>query len=73
MVDAFDRLDRLGRQEPKQIPLSEVALAQFEKLRKLGTLFTCGSRKQMQKIADDLARRHVGRWTVVPLPSSTMV
>ncbi len=35
MVDAFDRLDRLARQEPKHIRLSDDALAAFEKLRKL--------------------------------------
>lgn len=33
-----------------------------------GTLYTFGSREQMQALADDLARQHVGRWTIVPLP-----
>ena len=35
IVEVFDRLDRLARQEPKHIPLSDNALAYFEKLRKL--------------------------------------
>jgi hypothetical protein len=34
MVEVFDRLDRLARQESKPIRLSEKALAEFEKLRK---------------------------------------
>ena len=34
MVEVFDRLDRLARQESKPIRLSDKALAEFEKLRK---------------------------------------
>jgi hypothetical protein len=33
-----------------------------------GTILTFGSREQMEALAADLAERHAGGWSAVPLP-----